>query len=323
MKHDFLLVNPASSYTKKGNHVTSERWVKHLENLGHSVTVIPSYSGEEAEAVISLHAKKSAESIERFKKDYPDRPLVLALTGTDLYRDLDSSKKAQKSLDLADHFIVLQPKALDKLPEECRDKTHVIYQSLDNVPETGARPISADPDDFIVLTIAHIREVKDPLRVAYAVRELPQTSSVKAYLLGGVLEENLGDKASEEAETNDRFNLLGENDRRYTLQLLKGADLMVIPSKLEGGANVVTEAIACGTPILASDIDGNRGLLGDYSGYFPVGNEKRLRQKILRCEQDDDYYGNLMEQIRSLKSLADPDRERRNWQELIDSLGLQ
>lgn len=84
---------------------------------------------------------------------------------------------------------------------------------------------------------------------------------------------------------------------------------------------MVSEAIACGTPILASEVPGNRGLLGDYEGYFPVEDTGGLRRKLKRFEEDPAYRDQLRDTIESRRGLVDPNRERRAWRELLDDLG--
>ena len=82
---------------------------------------------------------------------------------------------------------------------------------------------------------------------------------------------------------------------------MAAAKLMVISSVMEGGANVVSEACRIGLPILASDIPGNIGLLGeDYPGYFKTGDSQSLAQRIRHCYEEPALLP-LQEQI-SLKS---------------------
>ena len=64
---------------------------------------------------------------------------------------------------------------------------------------------------------------------------------------------------------------------------------------MEGGANVVSEALAAGVPVLCSRISGSIGLLGeDYSGYFEVGDTAGLTELMLKCEQDKSFLTLLM-----------------------------
>jgi glycosyltransferase involved in cell wall biosynthesis len=218
-----LLVNPAPPDAKKGNNVTTDRWQRILEELGCTVTTANEYSGGEYDALVALHAHKSSDSIRRFAENRPDAPLMVALTGTDLYRDLEQSSRARESLERADCLVLLQPQGRDVLDEKHRSKTRVIHQSVSNVPKTPRRPESAD-DQFVALVVAHLRPIKDVLRVPYALRNLPDKSRVHGYHLGGVLDEEYAGTVREEASDNPRFTLLGEQSRERTLEYLKGAD---------------------------------------------------------------------------------------------------
>src|SRR5215475_2387237 len=110
------IVTPAGPRSRHGNRVTALRWARILRSLGHRVTIAQSYEGESYDLLVTLHALRSHDAIKRWRREHPDRPLIVALTGTDLYRDLPKSKRAQQSLELATRLIVLQPKAFDALP---------------------------------------------------------------------------------------------------------------------------------------------------------------------------------------------------------------
>lgn len=125
------IVTPAPPRSRQGNRVTALRWAMILRRFGHRVTITQSYEGESYDLLVALHARRSHDSIKRFRCEHPDRPLIVALTGTDLYRDLPKSKRAQQSLELASRLIVLQPKAFDDLPKHLYAKTRVIYQSVE------------------------------------------------------------------------------------------------------------------------------------------------------------------------------------------------
>ena len=63
--------------------------------------------------MLALHARRSHPSIKALPAE---KPLVVALTGTDVYRDIHESAEARESLELAHRLIVLQPKAAEELP---------------------------------------------------------------------------------------------------------------------------------------------------------------------------------------------------------------
>src|SRR3954466_14764814 len=108
-----FIVTPAAAGTRTGNRHTALRWAALLRAGKHRVPVGVAWNGEACDAFIALHARRSHESIVRFKAT--GKPLIVVLTGTDLYRDLPDSLEAKTSLALADRIIVLQEAALDEI----------------------------------------------------------------------------------------------------------------------------------------------------------------------------------------------------------------
>ena len=100
------LVTPAPHGSRKGNRVTALRWAKILRNLGHRVAVEQEYRGQRCDLAVALHARRSFPSIERFSSQHPNLPLILALTGTDLYGDIHDDPEAQRSLEMATRLVV-------------------------------------------------------------------------------------------------------------------------------------------------------------------------------------------------------------------------
>jgi glycosyltransferase involved in cell wall biosynthesis len=117
---------------------------------------------------------------------------------------------------------------------------------------------------------------------------------------------------------------VGARPAHQALRLIQRSRLLVVSSRSEGGANVVSEAIACGTPVLASRIDGNMGLLGDdYPGYFPVGDTAALRQLIIRAARDSDWLALLRQYILELQPAFTVETERKAWLGLLTDVHKQ
>jgi hypothetical protein len=102
------LVTPAPLGVNNGNRMTALRWAAILRKLGHQLVIDQVYRGAPCDLLIALHARRSFESIERFHKTYPHRPLIVVLTGTDLYRDIHRNRRALRSLELATRLVGLQ-----------------------------------------------------------------------------------------------------------------------------------------------------------------------------------------------------------------------
>jgi glycosyltransferase involved in cell wall biosynthesis len=289
---------PAPPRSLKGNRVTAARWAGLLRELGHRLTIAQDYDGTPCDALIALHARKSYPAVAAYRRRYPQGPLIVVLTGTDLYRDIRKSKWAQQSLELADRLVLLQPCGIDELANQLHGKARVIFQSAKPVVVQRSRYRRY----FEVVVLGHLRHEKDPFRTALALRLLPENDQLRAAATAHLLHP-------------------AEISRPRARRLLARADLLVHSSRLEGGANVISEAIANGVPILASRIPGNVGLLGSgYPGYFPVGDTTALARLMARARLDAAFYARLRDWCAKLKPQVDPARERAAWHDLLDEL---
>jgi len=217
---------------------------------------------------------------------------------------------------------VLQPKAIEELRPEWRAKTRVIYQSVDaKVRERKSEASERADDAFDVCVIGHLRAVKDPFRTAMAARSLPQSSKIRVLQVGGAMTAAMAHRASKEMSINKRYRWLGEQPRPRVRRILRNSSLCVLSSRIEGGANVLSEAIAASVPIIASHIDGNIGILGaDYPGYFDVGDTGQLARLLIRAETSPAFLAELRRWINRRARLVDPVGEERAWSDLIDEL---
>jgi putative glycosyltransferase (TIGR04348 family) len=312
-----LLVTPAPRGSRKGNRITALRWAKILRDLGHRIAVASEYTDQRADVLVALHAGKSAASVLRWHERRPGSPLIVALTGTDLYGDIDPGSEARRSLLLADRLIVLQPLGIEALPAEVRERARVIYQS---VPPLDFH-VAPQADHFDVCVMGHLRPVKDPFRTAEAARLLPASSRVRIVHLGSALSDDMAERARAEQASNPRYRWLGERPRRTALRILARCRLLSLTSVSEGGANVISEAVTVGVPVAASRIAGSIGLLGaDYPGYFPVGDTQALADLLHRAETDLAFYDDLQRRCAALKPLFTPEGERQRWQAVLDEI---
>ncbi|MDH3445509.1 MAG: selenosugar synthase SenB, partial [Deltaproteobacteria bacterium] len=249
------MITPAPLRLNNGNKITAVRWSRILRQLGHKISLAQTYTGKPCDLLIALHARRSYKSIVKFHELHPDLPLAVVLTGTDVYRDIHSDPEAQDSLKLATRVIVLQNQALEELPKQYHAKTRVIYQSADlykSQPPKKSKP-------FKVCVIGHLREEKDPLRAAFAVREIPRFSNLEILHVGKALEPELGKQARDEAASNPRYSWVGELPYWMTRRVLARSHLLAITSRMEGSSNVLSEALASLVPVVATKIPGLMG----------------------------------------------------------------
>ncbi len=300
------IVSPALAEANNGNWHTASRWQKFLAPMADVQIVLAWSSATPADALIALHARRSADSIKGFAAAHPHAPLALVMTGTDLYRDIQTDAGAQHAMQCASHVVVLQDEALTALPAAARARARVIVQSATKLVRRGP---SRRPFEFVA--VGHLREEKDPATLMAAARLLPADAPLRIAHIGGALDPALGVLARETMQACPLYHWLGALPRASARRHIAGARALVHMSRMEGGANVVIEAVRSGVPVLASRIDGNVGLLGaDYGGYFPVGDAQALAQLIQRAVSDEAFTACLRAQCALREPRFTPATER-------------
>lgn len=313
-----IQITPAGKQSKSGNRVTADRWAHLLRNLGHQVETQVDYNDQPADAMIALHAWRSHDAIMEFKARTPKNPLILALTGTDINEFIHSHPKPTlQSIEAADALVCLHDLVPGLVPKAHRNKLTVIYQSAP--PLTSPRRPSKRHFDICV--IGHLRQEKDPFRTAEAVRDLPKESRIRVIHLGRAHDASWASQARAEMKINPRYVWKGEVPKWQVRREFAKSQLMVISSRNEGGANVVSEALVAGLPVIASDITGNVGLLGeDYAGLYPLEDAGALRELLLHAETEPAFLQRLAEQGRALAPNFTPEEEQRRWAGVIASV---
>ena len=312
------IVSPALADANNGNWHTASRWQKFLAPVA-DVQIVLAWDGAPTDALIALHARRSADSIERFAMAHPRAPLALVMTGTDLYRDIRTDALAQHALQCASHVAVLQDEGLTALPADVRARARVIVQSATKLVRRGP---STGP--FELVAVGHLREEKDPATLMAAARLLPADTLMHITHIGGALDPALGKLAQQTMQACPLYRWLGALPRASARRHMAGAKALVHMSRMEGGANVVIEAVRSGVPVLASRIDGNVGLLGaDYGGYFPVGDAPALSRLMQRAANDDSFLAHLRAQCALREPRFTPATERAAVRALLaDMLAL-
>jgi len=311
------IVSPASARENNGNWQTASRWRRHLAR-DHRVTIGPDWRpGDDVpDLLIALHARRSAAALAAFATAHPARPALLVLTGTDLYRDIHDDAAAQASLLHATGLVVLQPRGLDELPPDMRAKARVIYQSAPRL--APAQPRRGVPLDVVM--VGHLRHEKDPQTFMDAAR-LVATPGVRLLHVGAALDPELGRRARATQAEAPAYRWLGALPHLAARRRLRRCHAMVIASRMEGGANVIIEAVTSGVPVLASHISGNAGMLGDdYAGFFPPGDARALADLVERSVRDPAFLARLRRQCAARAALFTPAAERARLLDLVDNL---
>jgi putative glycosyltransferase (TIGR04348 family) len=313
MRKTLCLVTPYLAVANNGNWQTASRWARWLSR-DYRVRLSDRWVGDaEVDILLALHARRSAPSVAAFAAAHPQRPLLLALTGTDLYRDIHVDAAAQRSLALAWRLIVLHEAAPADLPPAHRAKADVCFQSTAALP-----PLAKTTRHLRALMVGHLRDEKWPQTLWAAASRLHQRRDILIDHIGAPLEPALGEAAQACAKAHPHYRWLGGRPHADTLRRIRQAHVLVHCSRMEGGAHVVMEALRRGTPVLASRIAGNLGMLGaDYPGYFEPGDDAALATLLQQARDDPAMLPRLMAACERRAPLFDPAHEQATLRRIV------
>ena len=312
------VVTPAKRGSRSGNRVTATRWARILRQLGHRVQVCTDDPGTTVDLLVAIHAWRSAAAVMAYRARQPGTPLVVLLSGTDIYQFQHSHPGVTLgTMSAADRLVGLHDRVGEDIPSRFRNRLRIIYQSC----TPSAAPRRPLRRFFQVCVVGHLREEKDPLRAALAARRLPSSSRLRIVHLGAAMGEAWARAARLEAAENPRYVWRGEVPRWKVRQCLRQSHAMVMNSVMEGGANAVSEAMVAELPVLASDISGNRGLLGEtHRAYFPVRDDRALAALLERIEGSDSFRRQLAAEALTRTHRFAPEAELESWRGLLSEL---
>ncbi len=288
-RQSIVIVTPAFAAANNGNWQTARRWARFLSpayrvrlaGRWEEADADPDVGGD-ADLLIALHARRSADSVAAWRAAHPTRALLLALTGTDLYRDIHTDASAQRSLAMADALVVLNEMGARQLPAAHRAKCQVVLQSC-----SARRTLARTGRHLRALMVGHLRDEKDPQTYFAAARLLARRGDILLDHIGKALDPALGAEAAALTASQGNYRWLGGLPHGRVREHIQRAHVLVHPSRMEGGAHVVIEALRSGTPVLASRIDGNLGLLGaGCAGVFEPGDAAGLAALLARARDD-------------------------------------
>src|SRR5258708_7957686 len=182
-----------------------------------------------------------------------------------------------------------------------RPRVPVVHQPAE--PRLAHRPPKAP---FRITVIAHLRAEKDPMRAAAALARLPE-AKMELVQIGEALDGELAAEAQAWVKREPRYRWFGGMTHRQALTWMAKSHVLVVSSVMEGGANVIAPPPPIGTPLIASRVSGNLGMLGgDYPGYFPVTDDAALAQLLHRSASQPSFYRQLKTALRSRRTLFAP-----------------
>ncbi len=312
-KPTVVIVSPSLASANNGNWQTAKRY-RQLLKAQFRVRLVSEWKGAKSDDVlIALHARRSFPSIAAWHAVHGDNGLVVVLTGTDLYRDIQHDSQAQQSLEFATRLVVLQSMGLDELPAPLKAKTSVLLQST-----TPRVTLSKTRRYIRAVMVGHLREEKSPRTLFEAAALLAQQRDIHIKHIGAEHDQVLASMAHQTAALYPHYQFTGALTYSETRRQIQRAHVLVHTSVMEGGAHVIMESICSGVPVIASRIPGNMGMLGqDYAGLFPVGDAKALADMLIRFRHDTEFEELLKKQCALRAPLFSAEHERNGLLKII------
>lgn len=232
-----------------------------------------------------------------------DLPYLLICQGTDAHGYLRDPIRRKAIVEAGNQSagVVTRSGDLGRLLSEAgveKAKLHTVFNGVDpatfqpgeKASERRSLSLPAQDAAAIVLFVGNFLPVKNPLLLVEATSRLagdlpPERSSLHLVLIGsGPMEGEI--KAALQSSPLSGVTFAGRRDSAEVARFMRAADVLCLPSWNEGLPNVVLEAVACGLPVVASDVGGigevidrpSRGHLVPAGQAGPLVN--RLRQVL-------------------------------------------
>ncbi len=105
------------------------------------------------------------------------------------------------------------------------------------------------------------------------------------------------DKVRDEAKSHSNIHFLGYQSKENTIALIRGSEILVQPSLMEGISSTILEAMACKTAVIASNVGGNKEILQNNENGILVdpNSSESILEKIVELVQDNNKKKKLAE----------------------------
>jgi sugar transferase (PEP-CTERM/EpsH1 system associated) len=207
-------------------------------------------------------------------------------------------------------IVTLNPRMRSELAAECRIKEETIHLIANGVDLEKFRPYD-DQDAlryrfgiplnrFIVGNVARLDPVKNHEIIMHVLQRLEKRADCPFFLVVG----EGSHRAALEAEAarlglGSHIRLFGYSE--HIAELLNCMDLYVQPSLYEGFSNTILEAMACGLPVLATDVGGSADLFsaGQEGFFFRPKDDEILASLIVQLQRDASLRYGMSKRARS------------------------
>lgn len=173
------------------------------------------------------------------------------------------------------------------------DKLQVVGNGVDltkfvRVDKLLARQaLGLQPDDMVLVSVGGLVERKGFHRVIELLPALAtQFDKLQLLIVGGATAEgNIRGRLEQQVQTlglQARVKFLGPKPHHQLAEILSAADVFVLATSNEGWANVFLEAMACGLPVVTTDVGGNKEVVvsAEHGTVVPFGDQDALQAAL-------------------------------------------
>lgn len=209
-------------------------------------------------------------------------PYIVTAHGGDINKMAKKSARikgyTEKILQHADHVIAVGEELASDIKRDFKvpeDRISVMSMGIDrNVfhqpasKKEVAQSLGMDPERVNFLFVGNIIQEKGVEELIEAFNKLDETYKNRAslYCIGSTKNVTFSTHMKELAEKSNNIHFVEPMPQQKLASYFQAADVFVLPSYIEGLGLVALEALACGTPVIASDVGGLHYMLQDGAG---------------------------------------------------------
>ena len=241
-------------------------------------------------------------------KKFLRKPCILWAQGSDIYRPSFILRQMTKLAIRNSDVVIALTEDMKKNIQRIHQREVLVipngidldkFQPLSRADARGELHI--EENERIILFVGRLHPVKGLKYLIRAMRTITQAAlGARLILLGEGEERRDLEALTKELNLEDFVTFHGRVPNTETPKFMTASDILVLPSLSEGFPVVVLEAMACGLPIVATNVRGLSEIIVDDQNGFTVEpeNPEAIADRVLQLLRDDQLRSKIGENNR-------------------------